>query len=142
MGVDPLMYSNTNSRGGMALILSITLTKQCDLLDAPLIARINHIALIFAEVRAILNADSDRHIDIEDHKTLKIISENIDSIRDSYEPIMDDPESRQAADSKRKTTEKLLDLTRYYLLFEVEKYKLCDISALKDIAGVPWELSK
>ncbi|WP_440944962.1 hypothetical protein ACSAZL_12440 [Methanosarcina sp. T3] len=131
--------NNTAGKGGMAFILSLTLSEQVRQLEAPLIARINHIALIFNEIKAILDADQDKKLSEEDRANLKIISDNIDALRDSYEPFIDDPEARQTADSKRKKCEKLLDLTRYYLLFLVEKHKLCDISTLKHISGVSWE---
>ncbi|MDD3043500.1 MAG: hypothetical protein PHW56_11330 [Methanosarcinaceae archaeon] len=134
------MYNNTGSRskgGGMAFILGETIRAQIYQLNGPLIARINHAALLFSEVTALLDA-GDNKIAQGDREHINTIQENIKSLRDSYEPILDDPEARQASNKKRATSEKLLDLTRYYLLYLIEKYKLVDASIMKDIQGVTW----
>lgn len=134
------MYSRNgfSGKGGMSFILAQTLLYQLQTLNASLLSRINHLSLIFSEVRAIIDAKKDLEISKEDSKKIVEISANIEALRDNYEPFLDDPESKQVGDMKRKTSEKLLDISEYYLLFIIEKYKLVDVNTLKDIQGVSW----
>lgn len=122
----------------MSWILAQTVIFQLSTLDSSLIARINHLSLINAEVRAIVDAKTEMNITEADYSKLKDVSENLDTLRDSYEPFLDDPESKQVGDAKRKNSEKLIDLSRYNLLYLIEKYKLVDVSTLKDIQGKQW----
>ncbi|MCK9331400.1 MAG: hypothetical protein M0Q94_16130 [Candidatus Cloacimonetes bacterium] len=72
-----MMYNNSNSRsrgGGMAFILGETVRAQIYQLDGPLIARINHAALLFSEVTALLNA-GDRKVAQGDRKHISKILE-------------------------------------------------------------------
>lgn len=134
------MYSRNgfSGKGGMSFILAQTLLFQLQTLNATLLSRINHLSLIYSEVKAIIDAKKDLEISKEDEKKILEISANIEALRDCYEPFLDDPESKQVGDIKRKTSEKLLDISQYYLLYLVEKYKLVDVNTLKDIQGVNW----
>lgn len=134
------MYSHNgfSGKGGMSFILAQTLLFQLQTLNATLLSRINHLSLIYSEVKAIIDAKKDLEISKEDEKKILEISANIEALRDCYEPFLDDPDAKQVGDMKRKTSEKLLDISQYYLLYLVEKYKLVDVNTLKDIQGVNW----
>lgn len=125
------------SRGGMSWILAQTVIFQLSTLDSSLSARINHLSLISSEVRAIIDA-KENNIEKDDIQKIKEVTENIEALRESYEPFLDDPESKNVGDQKRKSSEKLLDLSRYNLLYIIEKYKLVDVKTLQEIQGVPW----
>lgn len=122
----------------MSWILGQTVIYQLSTLDSSLIARINHLSLILAEVRAIIDAKQDLKISNEDYSKLTDVSANIETLRDSYEPFLDDQESQQVGAQKRKSSEKLIDISRYNLLYLIEKYKLVDVNTLKDIQGTTW----
>lgn len=134
------MYSRNgfSGKGGMSFILAQTLLFQLQTLNATLLSRINHLSLIYSEVKAIIDAKKDLEINKEDEKKILEISANIEALRDCYEPFLDDVDAKQVGDMKRKTSEKLLDISQYYLLYLVEKYKLVDVNTLKDIQGVNW----
>lgn len=132
------MYNKNNTRGGgMPLILAETVRGLSFQLNNSLISRINHISLIFSEVRAILNAQNTK-IDTTDNELINDVFQNIETLRNTYEPILDDDENKQAALSKRATMEKLIDLTRYNLLFLIAKHNMVDASTFKTVSGVPW----
>ena len=125
------------SKGGMSFILAQTIIYQLSMLDSSL-GRINHIALLYGEIKAIVDAKDDLKLSKEDSKKLEDVEKNIESLRDSYEPFLDDEEAKQVADVKRKVSEKLIDLSRYNLLYITEKYKLVDVRALQEITGLTW----
>jgi len=126
------------SRGGMSWILAQTIIFQLSTLDSSLQARINHLSLIHSEVRAIISAKNDLQIEKDDLEKLNETGANIDSLRDSYEPFLDDPDAKNSADQKRKTSEKLIDISRYNLLYLTEKYKLVDMKTMQEINGIAW----
>lgn len=126
------------SRGGMPFILGQTVIFQLSTLDMSLLARINHISLIYAEVKAITDAKQDIKLSDSDKTKLLDVGANIDSLRDSYEPFLDNPESENTGAEKRTCIEKLLDISRYSLMYIIEKYKLVDIKTLQEIQGIPW----
>lgn len=134
------MYNRNgfSGKGGMSFILAQTLLFQLQTLNATLLSRINHLSLIYSEVKAIIDAKKDLEVSKEDQKKILEISANIEALRDCYEPFLDDVDAKQVGDMKRKTSEKLLDISQYYLLYTVEKYKLVDVNTLKDIQGVSW----
>lgn len=134
------MYSRNgfSGKGGMSFILAQTLLFQLQTLNATLLSRINHLSLIYSEVKAIIDAKKDLEVSKEDQKKIFEIAANIEALRDCYEPFLDDVDAKQVGDMKRKTSEKLLDISQYYLLYIVEKYKLVDVNTLKDIQGVSW----
>ena len=122
----------------MPFILASSLLAQNNHLDESLLARINLTSLISTITRAILNA-SGKPIAREDLELMETTTLNISALRDSYEPFMDDPEGAQASGDKRKTSEKLLDITRYGIIFLITKYELIDSNVMKTIQGVDWE---
>jgi hypothetical protein len=122
----------------MSFILAQTVMFQLSTLDSSLLARINHISLIHSEVKAIVDAKEDLKISKEDIAKMQAVEDNIEALRNNYEPFLDDAESKQVGDEKRKLSEKLLDLSRYNLLYIIEKYRLVDIKTLQDVTGVPW----
>lgn len=126
------------AKGGMSFILAQTILYQLTMLDGSLLSRINHISLIFAEIKAIVDAKDELKLSKDDTYRLEEVEHNVEALRDNYEPIMDDDEAKQVSDTKRKTSEKLIDLSRYNLLYIVEKYKLVDVRALQEIQGLTW----
>ena len=130
--------NNPQGRAGMPFIIASSLLAQNQHLEDSLLARINLIALIFSITRAILNASGCK-IALDDLELMETTTLNISALRDSYEPFMDDPEGAQASGDKRKTSEKLLDLTRYGIIFLITKYELVDSNTMKTIKGVDWE---
>jgi hypothetical protein len=126
------------AKGGMSFILAQTILYQLTMLDGSLLSRINHISLIFAEIKAIVDAKDELKLSKDDTYRLEEVEHNVEALRDNYEPIMDDEEAKQVSDTKRKTSEKLIDLSRYNLLYIVEKYKLVDVRALQEIQGLTW----
>lgn len=131
-------FSSSGNRGGMAFILAQTVMFQLSTLDSSLLARINHISLMHSEIKAIIDAKDDLKINKDDSVKVQTVEDNIEALRTYYEPFLDDPEAKQVGDEKRKLSEKLIDLSRYNLLYIIEKYKLVDIRTLQDITGVPW----
>lgn len=129
---------SSGPRGGMSFILAQTVMFQLSTLDSSLLARINHISLIYSEVKAIVDAKEDLKISKDDIAKMQAVEDNIEALRNNYEPFLDDIESKQVGDEKRKLSEKLLDLSRYNLLYVIEKYRLVDIKTLQDVTGVPW----
>lgn len=132
------MYKNYSQKGGMSFLLAQTLLFQLHMLEGTLQGRINHISLLFSEVKAIIDGKQDLKISKEDNDKLIEVSVNIDSLRDSYEPFLDDPDGKLSTDDKRKSIEKLIDLSRYNILYIIEKYTLIDASSLKEITGLSW----
>lgn len=124
-------------RGGMSFILAQTLLHQLSTLDSPLIARINHVSLIYSEVKAILDAKKEK-LPVKDAELLQTVEKNIEVMRTYYEPFLDQPESLEVGSEKRKSSEKLLDISRYNLLYIIELYKLVDVRTLQDVTGVTW----
>lgn len=134
-----MSYRNSMpTKGGMSFILAQTTMFQLQMLEGSLLGRINHISLLYSEVRAIIDAKEDLKVSKEDILKLEGVSANIDALRDSYEPFLDDPEARQTVDTKRKISEKLIDLSRYNILYIIEKYSLVDVRALQEITGLTW----
>lgn len=132
------MRSSMPTKGGMSFILAQTILFQLSMLDGSLLSRINHISLIYGEIKAIVDAKPELKIDKTDSLKLLDVEQNIEALRDNYEPFLDDPEAKQVADTKRKVSEKLIDLSRYNLLYITEKYKLVDIRALQEVSGLSW----
>ncbi|HEY3363141.1 MAG TPA: hypothetical protein VGK06_15325 [Methanosarcina sp.] len=126
------------AKGGMSFILAQTILYQLSMLDGSLLSRINHISLIHGEIKAIVDAEDKCKLSKDDTLRLEEVEHNIEALRDNYEPIMDDDEAKQVSDTKRKTSEKLIDLSRYNLLYITEKYKLVDVRALQEIQGLTW----
>ena len=126
------------TKGGMSFILAQTAMFQLQMLEGSLLGRINHISLMYSEVRAIIDGKEDMKVAKEDILKLEEVAANIDALRRNYEPFLDDPEARQTVDTKRKLSEKLIDLSRYNLLYTMEKYKLVDVRALQEITGLTW----
>jgi len=126
------------SKGGMSFILAQSIMFQLQMLDGSLLSRINHISLLYGEIKAIVDAKDDIKLSKDDSTKLEDVEQNIESLRDNYEPFLDDEDAKQVADTKRKVSEKLIDLSRYNLLYITEKYKLVDIRALQEIQGLTW----
>jgi hypothetical protein len=127
------------TRGGMPFILAQTVIFQLNLLEGTLGARINHISLIHSEVKAIIDAKpAEIKLSEGDISKLYDAGVNIETLREAYEPFLDDPEAKNTGDSKRKSSEKLIDISRYTLMYIIEKYKLIDVKTLQEITGVPW----
>jgi len=127
------------TKGGMSFILAQTLLFQLSMLNGTLLSRINHISLIYAEIKAIVDAKEEIKLSKEDNSKLIDVEKSIDAMRETYEPILDDQEAKQVSCQKRTGIEKLLDLSRYDLLYLTEKYKLVDVRALQEVQGISWE---
>jgi hypothetical protein len=128
----------SGGRGGMSFILAQTLVYQLNMLEGSLQGRINHIALLFSEVKAITDGKTDIKISNEDSLKLEEVSKNIETLRDSYEPFLDNSEAKEVTDNKRKIAEKLIDMSRYNILYIIEKYSLVDMRTLQEVAGLTW----
>lgn len=122
----------------MSFILAQTLLYQLQMLEGALLSRINHISLIYSEVKAIVDAKDTISLSQHDTELLNATEINIEVLRDTYEPFLDEPDSKLAADEKRKLAEKIIDLSRYNLLFITEKYKLVDVRTLQEVTGSNW----
>ena len=73
-----------------------------------MISRINLFDEIFTTATAIIDAEDSKELTEIDIVTLKLVSENIEVLRASYEPILDDPSAQTESNDKRSECEKLL----------------------------------
>jgi len=64
---------------------------------------------------------------------------NIEDLRLSYEPIMDNPESIDATSQKRRDYEQLLDLTTKQLMYIIHKHSLVDATMMQPVNAKTWD---
>ncbi len=133
------MVRLNNNKAGMGLpfLLAEALRSQIYNIQSSLGARTNLSSLIYSVTSAILEADD---VDTgENGKTiLEDIKDNIDALREAYEPIMDNPESIEATSKKRTDYEQLLDITNKQLMFMIHKFSLVDASMMQPVEAKNW----
>lgn len=119
---------------GLPWLLAESLRALLFNLQATLNARVNLISLIYSITAAILEADGTAMA--EPHRNrMEAARANIEALRESYQPIMDSPESYEATSDKRTDYEQLIDITVLELMFIIHKYELVDASMIgeKDV---------
>lgn len=133
------MSFNRNKSGlGLPFLLAEALRSQIYNIQSSLGARTNLTSLIYQATYAILEADG---VKLGDHYkgVLTEAKDNIDTLREAYEPIMDNPESIEATSKKRTDYEQLLDITNTQLLLIVHKFTLVDSSMMQPVDVQKWD---
>jgi hypothetical protein len=70
--------------------------------------------------------------------TLNEVLQDINTVRDIYEPILDDPDHATISDEHRKDIEKSLDISRMQLMTLIHKKEFITESMIKDVQGSKW----
>jgi molecular chaperone DnaK (HSP70) len=123
---------------GLPFLLAEALRSQIYNIQSSLGARTNLASLIYSVTSAILEADEVK-MGESARNTLTDVKENIDTLREAYEPIMDNPESIEATSKKRTDYEQLLDITTKQLMFIVHKFGLVDASMMQPVEAKAWD---
>lgn len=93
------------------------------------------VGLIFSITSAV--AEKGKLTD-DEKTTLNEIKTDINTVRDTYEPILDDPEHAQISDARRQEIEKALDITRMQLMTLIHRKEFITESMIKDVQGSKW----
>jgi len=128
---------NSNKYLGLPWLLAESLRSLNFNLESSIHARTNLVSLIYSITTAIIDADRKKLTDT-DRETLDGIGDNIDDMRQTYEPIMDDKDSIEATVHKRTSYEQLLDLSTKQLMYIVHKYELVDASMIGEVDASQW----
>lgn len=120
----------------MPYLLAEALRSQIYNIDSSLKAKISLVALIYTITAAVCEKEKLKD---EDKKLIEDIRKDISTIRGIYEPILDDPDSVQISDERRRQIEESLDITRLQLMTLIHTQELITESMIKEVQGSRWQ---